>query len=417
VTSRLLPAEPVHRALTLATLSAALSTGLFFSVSALYFTRVVGLPATTVGLGLTVAGAAGVAASYLGGHAADRVGADRLQLVANAVQAAALLAYVFAGSALTFTAVACVAMGAQRLQGAAKGALQARWYTGPERVEVRARLRVVTNVSIGLGTCLAAVALVLDTASAYRATMVGTAVLTAAATLPLVGLRSRVPGLAECLAVRRDADGTRLRGRSPLRDRTYLASVGLNSVIAMQFGIQSVGVPLWIAGATDAPTVMVSVLMVINTAFVALFQVRASRGTHDIRLAGRTVRRGTLVLAAACLLYGASAHTGLVGAIVLLVLGELLGSWAEVWCEAGGWGLAFELADPLSAGAYQGLSQTGYALGGMAAPLMVTATAVQHGLPGWTLLAGLFAACGLAVAALAGRTAARRARPEVGLAA
>ncbi|MFC4786357.1 MFS transporter [Nocardioides sp. MAHUQ-72] len=415
--SRLLPAEPVHRALTLATLSAALSTGLFFSVSALYFIRVIGLPATTVGLGLTVAGAVGVAASYLGGHAADRVGADRLQLVANAVQAAALLAYVFAGSAVTFTAVACVAVGARALQGTAKATLQACWFTGPERVEVRARLRVVTNVSIGAGTCLAAVALLLDTAAAYRTTMVGTAALTAVATLPLAGLRSRVPGLAERLTVRRDADGARVRGRSPLRDRTYLASVGLNSVIAMQFGIQTVGVPLWIAGSTDAPTVMVSVLMVVNTVFVAIFQVRASRGTHDIRYAGRTVRRGSLLLAAGCLLYGAAGHTGLVGAVALLVLAELLGSWAEVWCEAGGWGLAFELADPASAGAYQGLSQTGYALGGMAAPVVVTATAVDHGLPGWALLAGVFAAAGVAVAALARATAARRARPEVGLAA
>ena len=87
----LLPPDPVQRALTLATMTASLSTGLFYSVSALYFTRVIGLTATTVGLGLTIAGAVGVVASFLGGYAADRVGADRLQLVANAVQGVALL--------------------------------------------------------------------------------------------------------------------------------------------------------------------------------------------------------------------------------------------------------------------------------------------------------------------------------------
>ena len=45
--SRLLfPADPVQRSLTVATMSASLSTGLFYSVSALYFTRVIGLEAT-----------------------------------------------------------------------------------------------------------------------------------------------------------------------------------------------------------------------------------------------------------------------------------------------------------------------------------------------------------------------------------
>jgi MFS family permease len=413
----LLPVEPVERALTLATVTASLSTGLFFSVSALYFTRVIGLPATTVGLGLTVAGAAGVVASFLGGHLADRVGADRLQLWANAAQGAALLAYLWAGTTVSFVLIACLAVGARSLQGSAKATLQARWFSGPDRVVVRARLRVVTNVFIGLGTCLAGVALLLDTAAAYRTTMVLTAGLTALATVPLAGLRRRVPALVGRLAHHVDADGTRLRGPSPLRDRTYVVTVALNGVVAMQFGMQSVGVPLWIATRTDAPTVVISVLLVVNTVFVALFQVRASRGTHDVRHAGRTVRRGTLLLAAACVLYGAAGSVGAVVAVVVLVLAELLGSWAEVWCEAGAWGLAFELADPRSAGAYQGLSQTGYALAGMLAPLVVTATAVDHGLPGWVLLAAVFAAAGAAVGAVARHAAACRPQVPVELAA
>ncbi|HEU5035461.1 MAG TPA: MFS transporter [Nocardioides sp.] len=410
----LLPLDPVERALTFATIAASLSTGLFYSVSALYFTRVIGLPVTTVGLGLTIAGAAGVAASFAGGFASDRVGADRLQLWANAVQGLALLAYVFASSALAFTLVACVAVGSRSLQGTAKSTLQARWFTGAERVGIRARLRVITNVFIGLGTVLAGAALLVDTATAYRTTMVAVGLVATLATVPLAGLRGRVDGFA----ARMDAHlaSGHVPGPSPFRDRTYLASVALNSVIAMQFSMQSVGVPLWIVTRTEAPEVVISVLLVLNTVFVALFQVRAARGTHDVRVAGRTVRRGSLLLAVACLLYGAAGSTGTVVAVVVLVVAELLGSWAEVWCEAGGWGLAFELADPLSAGRYQGLSNTGYALAGMVAPALVTATAVDHGLPGWALLALVFALAGTAVGALARRAAGRRA-PEVTLAA
>ncbi|MGB0100228.1 MAG: MFS transporter [Nocardioides sp.] len=411
----LLPADAVERALTFATMSASLATGLFYTVSALYFTRVIGLSATTVGLGLTIAGAVGVASSFAGGYAADRVGADRLQLWANAVQGAALLAYVWAADAVAFTLIAGVAVGSRSLQGTAKATLQARWFEGAERVGIRARLRVITNVFIGLGTVLAGGALLVGTATAYQATMVATGLFAALATVPLAGLRGRVDGFAARMDTHLEPH--RVPGPSPLRDRTYLASVALNSVIAMQFGMTTVGVPLWIATRTEVPDVMISALLVLNTVFVALFQVRASRGTHDIAVAGRTVRRGSLLLAVACLLYGAAGSTGVAVAIALLVLAELLGSWAEVWCEAGGWGLAFELADPLSAGRYQGLSATGYALASMLAPALVTATAVENGLPGWAFLACVFALAGAAVGLLATRAAGRREAEAVTLAA
>lgn len=395
------PADPVQRALTIATMTASLSTGLFYSVSALYFTRVIGLEATTVGIGLTVAGAVGVVVSFAGGYAADRVGADRLQLWANAVQGVALLAYVLADDALTFTLVACVAVGSRSLQGTAKATVQARWFTGAERVGIRARLRVITNVFIGLGTVLAALALLVGTATAYQLTMVAVGLFAMLATVPLAGLRARVDGFGVAMDAHLVAD--RVPGPSPLRDRTYVTAVGLNSVIAMQFGMTSVGVPLWIATRTEAPEVMISVLLVVNTVFVALFQVRAARGTHDVVVAGRTVRRGSLLLAVACLLYGAAGSAGVVVAIVVLVLAELLGSWAEVWCEAGAWGLAFELADPRSAGRYQGLSATGYAVASMLAPALVTATAVDQGMPGWVFLAIVFALAGTAVSIVARR--------------
>lgn len=106
------------------------------------------------------------------------------------------------------------------------------------------------------------------------------------------------------------------------------------------------------------------------------------------------------------------ASVGAVAAVAVLVVAALLGSWAEVWCEAGGWGLAFELADPLSAGSYQGLSQTGYSVAGMLAPLVVTATAVDHGPSGFAFLAAVFVAAGVGVAAVARHAASRRTAPS-----
>lgn len=410
------PSDRVARSLTLSTMAFALSSGVFYTVSALYFTRVIGLGATTVGLGLGIAGGVGVLAAYWAGWLSDRVGAHRVQAWATGLNGLAMLAYTLASDAVVFTLVASLAIGMRSASGSSKQAMLARWYTGPERVEVRARMRVVTNVFIGLGTVAAAAALLVDTPAAYLTAMLAVGVLLLLAALPLARLGRQVPELAARMvqhaateqpldegAINKDADEQadgRRRGSSPWRDRRYVAAVACNSVVAMHFGLQTVGVPLWVA-TTEAPTAMVAVLLVLNTVVVAALQVRASRGTHDVRRAGITVRRASWLLAAACVLYALAGYGNLAAACALLVVAALAHSLGEILGEAGGWGMAFELADPQHAGAYQGLSQTGYAVASMVAPALVTATAIEHGTVGWLGLAALFVVAGTAAAAVA----------------
>jgi hypothetical protein len=409
------PSDRVARSLTLSTMAFALSSGVFYTVSALYFTRVIGLGATTVGLGLGIAGGVGVLAAYTAGWLSDRVGAPHVQAWATGLNGLAMLAYTLASDAVVFTLVACVAIGMRSASGSSKQAMLARWYTGPERVTVRARMRVVTNVFIGLGTVAAAAALLVDTPVAYRTAMIAVGVLLLLAALPLARLGRQVPELSARMvehAAERptseqptseqptDEPATGTRRSSPWRDRRYVAAVACNSVVAMHFGLQTVGVPLWVA-TTDAPTAMVAVLLVLNTVVVASLQVRASRGTHDVRHAGITVRRASWLLAAACVLYSLAGYGNVAAACALLVVAALAHSVGEILGEAGGWGMAFELADPQRAGAYQGLSQTGYAVASMVAPALVTATAIEHGTVGWLGLAALFVVAGTAAAVVA----------------
>ena len=377
----LFPADPVQRALTVATMSASLSTGLFYSVSALYFTRVIGLEATTVGLGLTIAGRSASWRRSRVGTPRDRVGADRLQLWANAVQGLALLAYVLADAAVAFTLVACVAVGSRSLQGTAKATVQARWFASAERVEIRARLRVITNVFIGIGTVLAGAALLVDTAAAYQATWSSSACSPQPRRCRSAGLRGRVDGFAARMDIHLVPD--RVPGPSPLRDRTYVA----------------VGGPELRDRDAVRPDQRRRPALDRHPHRGARGGDLAAAGAQH-RASSRSSRSAPRAAPTTSLLAGRDgaarqpAARGRLPAVrrrraasawsrrwPLLLLAELLGSWAEIWCEAGGWGLAFELADPLSAGRYQGLSQTGYSLAGMVAPALVTATAVDHGMP------------------------------------
>ncbi|MFI5913313.1 MFS transporter [Dactylosporangium sp. NPDC051541] len=382
------PDDPVARALTWTTIASSLSRGVFFSVSVLYFTRVAGFTATTVGVALSIAGGVGVAAALGAGYLARLVGARRLLLITTAGQGSALGGYLVARTPAAFVVVACLVVGLLAMQRTALTTTIAESFTGPERVEVRARLRAVTNAFIGGGSGLAAVALAVGTRSAYLTAMAATGVLQLVAAIPL----RRVPRAAAPTA----AGPVRPVPRSPLRDPTYLVATGLYAVTTMQFGLLTVGVPLWVSGSTHAPPVTVAVLLALNTAIVSLLQVRAARGADTLRTAGRAAARGGLLLAGACGLYAAASGGGVVVTVTVLTLATVAHSLAEILSEAGNWTLAFELADPANAGAYQGVSQMGMAMGTMLAPLVVTATAIEHGRAGWAVLAAVFLAAGLA---------------------
>ena len=172
----------------------------------------------------------------------------------------------------------------------------------------------------------------------------------------------------------------------------------------MQFGLAEVGVPLWIAHDTAAPTAIVAALLILNTVIVVIFQVPLSRGTHDVRRAGTVTAWAGVLMVLACVLYAGAAPVAAGFAVALLLAAALAHAFAEVMSQAGGWGLSFELADPRAPGAYQGVFSMGFNLGAMAAPIVVTA-ALGLGLVGWALLAAVFAASALGTALIAWRSA------------
>jgi Major Facilitator Superfamily len=428
------PANPVERALTYSTMAASLAKGLLFSVSVLYFVRVLGLSAGTVGIGLTVAGGVGVLASLAGGYLADRVGALRVLRVTTVGHGIGLAAYVVAGDAAAFVTIAAVVVGMQAMQRTAQSTVIAQSIDVSTRVQTRARLRSITNVFIGLGAGVAALALLVGTPAAYMVAMAGSAVLVLASSFPLralsLPLRAPARGSGLSLPLRAPARGSGLSlplraptpardvdvrpAGSPFRDSTYVTATALNAVMCVQFGLLTVGVPLWVSIHTGAPAATMGVLLALNTAVVALFQTRAARTAPDVPRAGRAVARAGLLLAVACGLYAAAAFGEPAVAVVVLIAATSLHSAGEVLSESGAWTLAFDLADPRLAGAYQGVSQTGPAVAGMLAPALVTATAIAHGPLGWAALAAMFLAAGTATHLLTRRVS-RTAAPHEAL--
>src|SRR5699024_7350241 len=70
--------DPVRRALVTATAVSRIGRGVFFAITVLFFTQIIGLSGTEAAIVLAVASACGVLASLLGGWLADRWSARRL---------------------------------------------------------------------------------------------------------------------------------------------------------------------------------------------------------------------------------------------------------------------------------------------------------------------------------------------------
>lgn len=441
-------ADPVLRILVTATLIGRFGRGVFFTMTVLYFTFVVGLSVGEIALILGIASGVGVGTSYLGGRLADRFSARRLLVALMTAEGIALLCYPLAGSFTAALVAACTVSGFGSAANSVRMAIIARAFTAAARVNARAVLRTVTNLAIALGASAAGVALLIGTPEAYRTIMIVAGLVHLAGVIPLLRLPARVdaPRLPAILPGETAKDSTpgspatgiivaesgaaalaaapaagtdpapRARshptdpgavsgGRSPFRDPRYLALTALSGIFGMQFGLAEVGVPLWVAHDTQAPEATISLLLILNTVVVIIFQVPLSRGTHDIRLAGRVTVFAGFLMVVACLLYAAAAGFPVWVAVAVLVLGALVHAFAEVWSQAGAWGLSFELADESRAGAYQGVFSMGFGLGAMTAPLVIAATALEYGLPGWIVLAVLFLLSALGIGAIARRAA------------
>ncbi|MEU4470431.1 MFS transporter [Micromonospora sp. NPDC023888] len=396
-----LPPPGRLRTLSLATLANTVGTGLWVTASVLYLTRVVGLSPTNVGLGLTLAGLVGLTASVPLGGLADRRDPRNLRALLQLAQAAVAVAYLFVGSFPVFLVVST--LDALLVSGnlAIRAALVAA-VGGPEgRVHAFATLRAVANLGVALGAGLAGFALVADTGWAYRLLVVGNA----ATYLVSAALIMRLPGYPP---VRRLRPGP----RRALRDGRFLAVAGASAVLSLHWVALTVLLPLWVVTRTDAPPVLVSAMLLVNTLLTVVLAVRLSGGARHALPAAATMRRAGLVLAAAMVLWAATGFVSGALTVGLLLCATVIYTVGDLWHAGAGAALAYDLAAPDAIGAYQGVDTLLAGLARAAGPALLTWLILGGGPVGWLALAGLLAGAGLAVPPLTRRALSNRPEPS-----
>ncbi|MDH2388933.1 MFS transporter [Streptomyces sp. HNM0663] len=385
-----LPAPGEPRLLAVSWLVKTVGSGLYLTTSTLFFTRVVGLPVHQVASGLTVAGIVALAGAVPLGRLADRFGPRRTYTVLLGVQFATMAALTFARTFPAFLALILVFLVAEQGSTAARGALVATVGEGAERVRLRAYLRVVTNVGITIGAAASALVIQADTEAGYIALLWCTALTYPGAAVPLRWLRACETRPAERAA----HTGS---GWQVLRDRRYAAVTLICGVLSLQSQVLSFAVPLWVLQHTEAPPVLVSGIVAVNTALVICLQIRFSRGAEDDSRAARMCRNAGIALFAGCAVVAFTGGMGGWSATVLLLLFAAALTFGELWLSAGSFGLSFSLAPEGMHGQYQGFFSLGRGAATAVAPVLIAVLCLgSRPREGWLVLGTLFVVAGAA---------------------
>ena len=359
-------------------LAESVGKGVFMSGNVIYFTLAVGLSPAQVGLGISAASLAGFVASLLLGMVSDRIGARRLLTILFVAEAVGFTLYPLVHSVPVFFTLIVVMGFLEFGTGPSMAALIGTLVPAEDRVRMRAVMRTVFNIGFSIGSGIAAIAVlgrdVLDAIPLATAVLIGVAAV-------LVRL---LP------ADRSRPTAVRAKKFSAVRDIRFVTVVGLSSVLAAHVTIVLVALPLWVLSRTTAPHWMVPLMLVLNTAFVITFQVRASRGADTVDGAGRMARRSGIWLATACGIVAITAWTSNTAVTVAVLLTALLVfSVTEVMQSASAWGLAYGLAPERAPAEYLGTFDLHVISQNVVGPALISGVVIAFGPWGWALIAAV----------------------------
>ncbi|MFG2000805.1 MFS transporter [Spirillospora sp. NPDC048911] len=389
-TSRFVPPAGAPRVLAAAQLAGSLGDGAFLVCSALFFIRVVGMSPGQIGLGLTVAWAAGSFAGVPLGALADRRGPRGTAILLALATPGSVGAFLTVRSFLPFVLAACLYASFQSGLGAARQALLAGLVEPGRRTEARAFLQSTANAGLAIGAALGGLALQFDTEGAYLAIFAVDAV----AFLVTGLILTRLPALPPAPPV--ESGEPKL---AVLRDRPYALLTLINTVMLLYMPMLSLVMPLWVVERTGAPRWTVAAMLVINTVCVVLFQVRVARGVTGLASATRFVRLAGMIMLACCAVFALSAYGSSAWPTALILLaGVVLQVAGEMFLAAGAWEIGFGLAPARRQGQYQGFFGMGVPLARMLGPVLLTTLIMGWGAPGWLVLGAIFLAAGSAMA-------------------
>jgi MFS family permease len=406
-----LPPTRLERDLALQCVISAFATGSFLTGTAVFFTQIVGLTGAQVGLGMSVAGAVTLILTLPLGRLADKVGAKPLWVVTSIIEAALYFGWPFISGFWSFVVMLSVLASVEAAARSGRNVYRIAVFPREVRVRANAYMRSARNVGYTLGAGAGGIALGIGSHEA----IIGVPLLTGGLLVINAAMVSRLPALPRRAEEAAEAgpDDSPI-APAALKNRGFVILALCNGVLSSNQVLLNVVVPLWLVERTDAPHTVLAWLFGTNTVMAVLLQVRAARGSETVNGSLRAVRRSALCFVASCAIISVTHETVGWVSILLIWIGHVTITGAELWQSASDWGFTSELSDHRRLGDYQGVWGLGYQIEPVIFPALYTFLALEWGAPGWALIAAI--ACLAAAISYPAARAAERHLVRVGAA-
>ncbi|NYV75851.1 MFS transporter [Streptomyces sp. UH6] len=415
-----------------------IAAGAFYPLTFLYVRLSTDLPVTRIGLILTCGGLIALLLNPLAGSIADRWGAQRTIVAANACCGIGYLGLVdIHGWPQLVVAVAFITL-SQRLywvgwpvfvaEQAAEGETLDRWF---------AVVNAFKSGALGLGAALAAVALSVGDVATLRAILLAAVVASFLSAVVFARLRMTPPspsgkdgagggsggadgagegsggvdGAGEGSGGAGEASPGGTGWLAVLRDRPYTAMTAAHTALTFAWLLPSVALPVYLVDTLSLPPWVPSVAFAMNTVLPVLFQTTVSRMLMPLRRT-RAVLVGAGFFVLAFALFAGAHDAPLTFALLCTAAGMVLFSLGEMAAGPAAQALSMDAAPVPLRGRYSSVFQMSWTVSNVAGPAVVGALLGWNGLALWLVLGLLIGVGGLGFVACEKRFPARVLRPE-----
>jgi MFS family permease len=383
---RLIPPTPLSRRLATQSMLFSTGEGAFMTGSAVFLTQVAGMRAAQVGLALTIIGVAEFLFAYPAGRVVDRLGPKRMWSSSTFGRAACFCALPFIHGFEQYVLVGVVFAAFGSIGGASHGAYVLDVLHPKERVATQAYMYSSLNVGFTLGAAIGGIALATGSLTVIRFTPFFAAALMLANAYWV----TRLPAAPHDLRVASGERRTLPPGPGPMRNPGWILTSFFCGVLWTNQVLLNIVIPLWLVEATDAPHVLLAWLFGTNTVLCIFLPAYTSKGVRNINDALRYTWISSAFFVVSCLITMVTHSTVGLVTVLLVWLGHVTVTGAELAISGASWSLEAELMDPKRRGEYQGVQEVSRALGSQWAPWLYTSLALSWvGGRGWLVIAAI----------------------------
>ncbi|UZI28995.1 MFS transporter [Streptomyces sp. CA-278952] len=371
----------------LASLIQGTGNGLLLAFQLVYFTATTAMSAVAVGTALTLSRLLTLPAPAVVGPLMDRYGARRVVIVGNALCAVAFFSFLFVENSWQVVATGVAVQFGTAMFWTANSALVSLAAHQGDRTRWFGLIRVIRNVGLGVGGAVAALATSTSGTAGLRVLVIGCALSYAVAGVLIATWHPREKG--QGVAGAHGAEQTpKASYRLVLRDHVYLRLVAVNVVFVLAAMVLSFLLAIYVVDALSAPTWLVGVLLIVNSALVIGGQSVATRLIERHPLT-KVIAVASALDALAFGIYALLDGMPQGAVIAGLFLGMIIFTAGEILASPGLGELSVALAPPHALGRYLAVFQLSWTLGMALAPWLFTTLLSAGPRTPWLVLCAL----------------------------